>query len=204
MCKAVLGLMVLLTFHSQTAHAVVDPDPDQVGVYFDANADVNALSITPYVLFPAFIVVTNATRSTVDGFALRYRLEVPPGLEGLLFRLIATGGPGDDGCIVDCDSTDIYDDFFVTHFLTPVPATAATVVKAWQFMLLTDFGIEFHLEPIPAGDYGGISPAYFSGGEEIPLGVSSGSYLLPVAVVNGEGPVALQEASFGAVKALYR
>ena len=39
---------------------------------------------------------------------------------------------------------------------------------------------------------------------EFPLYPSSGSAALPLAVINGDAPVAVEESSWGQVKALYR
>jgi hypothetical protein len=74
----------------------------------------------------------------------------------------------------------------------------------WEFLLLDDVSADFFITPIVAVDREYPSPAYYSGADIVTLGVSSGNFDIPVARLNGPGPVAAKSSVFGSVKALYR
>ncbi len=71
-------------------------------------------------------------------------------------------------------------------------------------MLLSPMTVEIFLGPSNVQSIDDGLPAYEIGGSILPLGLSTSGANVPVAVVNGAGPVAVEEASFGSVKSLFR
>lgn len=191
------------------ALATVDPDPDQIGVYFDLEAETTCVATIQNVPFDAYIIITNPT-SEVSAFAFSLCLDVQPGMEGLIFRL-SHGWP--IGCGIDINPV-IYDgceDGFIRGCSEPLPAgPGGVVVLTEQYMLLADMLVEFRLGPTYAYDSTGAvveTPPHYAGpdGEIIPLGISSGDPALPVAQINGDcSVVPVENATFGRVKGLYR
>jgi hypothetical protein len=186
------------------AAAVSDPSPDHIGIYFDRNADNWGISMAPSVPFSAYVVITNPTQSTISGAAFQYRVRVPEGLEGLIFRLNEIRNPADVSCGVGCLPTDPLEDFYVMVFEPALPAAPAVVVMEWQFMLLASMSVELFLGPIDPVDFEGESPSYESGGVATLLGPVFGSWDVPLGYVNITPPLAVESASFGSVKALFR
>ncbi len=199
MKKLVVLLMVSLM--ATSAFAVVDEDPDMLGVYFDANADQNALDIGPSIPFFAYVMITNPSAAEVHGLEFGYNLTTTA--PGSLFRLLNAlpAGSVDLGA-----NTDLMVGDYVVGLASPLPGSPVVPFVTWQFMLLVPQTVEIFLgsSVVPAIDDG--LPAYEIGGTILPLGLSTGDPAagIPVATVNGDCPVAIENASFGSVKSLFR
>lgn len=61
-----IALLALLPVSA--AFAIVDPDPDSIGLYFDAYADVYEAEAPPYSLVPVHIIATNPTYAEIHGY----------------------------------------------------------------------------------------------------------------------------------------
>ena len=186
------------------AIATLNPDPDEIGVYFDTNADTVCLTAAPYIPFSAYIIITNPTATEVWGIEFSMCTEIIGGSENILFRLseIWSAGFLDLGIIYDwcLDGRAI-------GFYEPVPQVGANVVLVQlQYMLLADMGVEFFLGPHPAESIEDGLPAYLGNGNiVVPLRVSSGDPSLPVAAINGECDVVpVESKTFSGLKCLYR
>lgn len=199
--RCLLVLLVLLMGWG-TAAATTDPDPDQLGVYFDPEADENCFTIGPNIPFFAYVTITNPSAAEVHGLEFGYHLEVPEGSEGLLFRL-ANICPGE--CFGG-NHFDPLDGEYVVGLASPLPAAGANVTFiTWQFLLLAPLTIDFYLGPSSVQSLPDGLPAYEIGGSILPLGVSSGDVNLPVASVNGDcRAVGVTDVNWGHVKSLYR
>ncbi len=198
-----LGFLAVLLCAS-TVTATVDPDPDQLGVYFDLDADENCLTIEPSVPFFAYITITNPSAAEVHGLECSYRLAIPEGFEGLLFRLAAIQPVGI--CDPTVDNTDPSRGEYIIGLASPLPGNGSNVTFIqWQFMLLENFTVDFYLGPSFTPSLPNGLPLYEFGGALQPLGVSSGDVNLPVASVNGDcRAVRTETTNFGSVKSLYR
>jgi hypothetical protein len=201
-CMRCLLALTFLVMGWGPAAATIDPDADQLGVYFDLEADENCLTVVPSLPFFAYVTITNPSAAEIHGLEFGYHLEVPEGSEGLLFRL-ANFCPGE--CF-DWNNTDPLDGDYVVGLASPIPGAGADVIFiTWQFMLLAPMTIDFYLGPAVVQSLPDGLPAYEIGGSILPLGVSSGDVNLPVASVNGDcRAVAVTDASWGHVKSLYR
>lgn len=196
-----LVVLLLVSLMATSAFAQIDPDTDMLGVYFDTGAMENCTAAAPNVPFFAYVTITNPSAAEVHGLECGYAVSVPAGMEGLIFRL-ANNLPS--GAVDLGNSTDILLGDYVVGLASPLPASSAVQFVTWQFMLLSPMTVDIFLGPsniesIPDG-----LPAYEIGGAIQSLGLSTGGPGIPVASINGDCPVAIEEASFGSVKSLFR
>ncbi len=200
-----LVVLLLVSLMATSAFATIDPDPNMIGIYFDMNADVNCTAAAASTPFFAYVFVTNVSHDQVYGVEYGYRVEtVPAGQDAMLFRLaeILPAGALNVG-----NSTDKMVGDYIMGFATPVPGAGANVLVAtWQYMLLAPMGLDMHIGPAVVESIPDGLPSLEIGGVIVPLGVSTGdpSLGIPAATVNGDCPVAIENASFGSVKSLFR
>ena len=183
-------VLVLLLLQTSTVWAQVDPDPDGIGIYFDEEATIVAATAGPGDFVPAYLIGTNLSQ---DGNIDFWQALVIPD-EGAMVSGTPYGSlnyamnmPGDPRwhCIaLDPDP--------------PLPAQPITLLAGLHVLVLDDTS--------PIGLFVGGEDRYRIDGslEEFPLYPSSGSLDLPVAVINGEAPVAEEIGTWGAVKAMFR
>lgn len=189
-CHLYMIVVVLLLLPATTVWSQLDPDPDGIGIYFDQGASIVAATAEQGEFVPAYLIGTNLSQSGDIDF---WEAFVIPG-EGAMvsgtpygaFNL-AMNMPGDPRwhCVVYWPEI-------------PLPAQPIT--------LLASLHIQVWDDTVPIGLYFSGEERYRIEGtlEEIPLYPSSGSIDLPVAVINGEAPVANESGTWGAVKAMFR
>ncbi len=196
-----LLVLVMISLMATSAFAVIDEDPDMLGVYFDANADQNQLTVDPGVQFYAYVMITNPSEAEVWGLEFGYDVVVPAGMEGSFFRLnnILPAGSVDLG-----NSSDKLSGDYVAGLAEFLPGVPATTFVTWEFLLLAPMTMEIYLGPAGIQSIQDGLPAYEYGGLIKSLGLSTGGVDTPVAVVNGIGPIAVETATFGGVKSLFR
>ena len=202
MKKLVVLLMVSLM--ATSAFAVVDPDPDMIGVYFDVNADNNCLTTGPSVPFFAYVCVTNPTAQAIDAYEFGYQMAVPAGMEGMIFRLatnIANGAAsGVDVGVSGPTGGDV-----IVGLATPLPGGPVVIVHSFQYMLLAAMEVPVFLTASSSPSLpGGLPVVQEAGGDLMTLGTSTGGPDIPVAMVNGDCPVAVESDTWGGLKSLYR
>ena len=199
-----LVVLLLVSLMAVSAFAGVDEDPDMLGCYFDLDANDNCITMGESAPFFAYFMITNATADNVFGVEFGYEVVVPAGMEGMLFRLaeILPTSSLNVGVAADKLQGD-----YIVGMGTPIAGNGANVtVVTWQLMLLTVMPVDIYVGPSnPESIFDGL-PAYEIGGTIASLGVSTGhpALGLPVASVNGDCPVAIENASFGSVKSLFR
>jgi hypothetical protein len=196
-----LVVLLLVSLMATSAFAQIDPDTDMLGVYFDMGAMDNCLTVGANIPFFAYVTITNPSAAEVHGLEFGYRVTTTA--PGSLFRLLNSlpAGAVDLG-----NNTDLMVGDYVVGLASPLPGSPVVPFVTWQFMLLVPQTVEIFLGSsiVPAIDDG--LPAYEIGGSILPLGLSTGDPAagIPVATVNGDCPVAIENASFGSVKSLYR
>ena len=190
-----LLVILMVSFLATSAFAVVDPDADSIGIYFDTNADVNCADPGLYVGFPAYIIITNPSQPVIAGYEVQWAAVGTAGqLIVQLFEFPTTTiNVGDNNNIL-------------AGFDEPIAATEATIVATMTLLMLSADPTDFIMGPAepPSGTDG--LPLY-QGAEEgvfINLGPSSGSTVLPVAQLFAGCPVAVENDTWGGVKSLYR
>ena len=192
--RILLVLSLLAIFFIPQASAVIDPDPDGIGVYFDVNAETVHLSVDPSVVFEAYVILTNPSANQIEAFEFLYELVVPPGMEGFVFTL--------NSYFPDCiNCVFIFDDEIVVGLPIPVSLNNPHILMVQQFLLVAPLEGQFFLG-LTSGEYGQL--AYLSEGEMITMHPSSGNPDLPVAMINGEGVVPIERTTLGSLKALFR
>jgi len=198
-----MGLVTAVSPH--LVHAVLDPDPDTIGIYFDRDATSIRLFAPAGVPMDAYVVLTNPTQSEIWGFEFsdsftsccdptdifRLKNELPP-------QSIDLG-----------NSNNIMDGEYVVGMATPLPAQLAVVLVTWRFLMTDHITMELHLGPPSNPSLPENVPAYEAGGVIIPM------YILDTGGGcdgNGDGTVSInldcglptEGQSFGGIKALYR
>ena len=196
-----LVVLLLVSLMAGSAFAVQDSDVNSIGVYFDLTADTNALTIGANTPFNAYVCITNPSEAEVHGLEFGYEVVVPAGMSGLIFRL-ANNLPA--GSVDIGNNASIFSGDYVTGLAQPLAGTASVPFVSWTFMILAPMSLDFYIteSQIPSLPQGG--PAYEAGGYIVGLSQSTGGSTYPVARVNGEAPVAVETASFGTVKSLFR
>ena len=129
------ALLLILAFSlaASSAVAVVDPDPDMMGIYFDLTADENCLTIGPSIPFFAYLILTNPTSADITAYEFGLELVVPTGMESMVFRL----ADQTLGCLICFPPyVEILGGDYVVGLASPRPAEPATVLHLWQYMLL--------------------------------------------------------------------
>ncbi len=197
-CLAVFLLVLVLN----PAFAVVDPDPNSLGVYFDLAADANYLDVDPGTVFPVYFSLTNPTWDNIMAFEFGYELVVPPGMEGFIFRLATTLPPNS----LDIEWHDTLGGDYIVGLGSPYPTSEATVLVEWLFLIVAPMTIDFFLGPSSVPSLPDGLPVIMNEDNVImSVGISSGDANIPVAEVNtGHQPVTVQNTSWGGVKSLFR
>ncbi len=185
------AVVALVISDAPVACAGLDPDPDSMGIYFDATGNSNCLWNGPFAPFSAYLLLSNPAGPT-SGFACRVSLEGAP------YFLLST----DLGDAMDIDSSA---EGFLVEATSPYPEIGSQIVLAtFSVMLQSPSVLDFFVRP-PVPPYGTCpGPVVFGDGGTRCCGVSSGNVDLPVATVNGNCGVADESSSFGAIKSLYR
>ncbi len=173
--------------------------PNQLGIYFDLNADTVCATVGPDSLVALYFVITNPSEEEIWGVEFGYQMVVLEGNEEHVVLYDTIFPPGS----VDRDPFSPSGAFVYTFPALPTGGTPFVVLQM-LYLFTAPAAVEFYLGPYPNGmlEY----PAYGSDQDgPTPLGVASGDYSLPVASVNGECTVLdVKTATFGDVKCLFR
>jgi len=196
--KAIL-LTLLLCLWALSAWALpLDPDDDGIGVYFDPCACVNCLTLEEGI-HTAYLVITHPTSPEgVGGFEATVWTEGPMSILGWTFM----------GDVINVGTKP---NEIILGVAQPLvnPYTYPAVVVGYTDVLVSDTampafffidGIYFHSLPDK-------QPAYLDGSDyDIikKLQQSTGGAEYPVATINGECAVAVENVTLDKVKSLYR
>lgn len=192
-----LGILLLASLmFATTAFAVVDQDPNMLGLYFDLTADTNCMDgVGQNDMVTAYVMLTNPTFDELFGFEFGYDV-----LGNAVVIQTVMANPQS----LDIGSNGNH----IVGFGTPTLCTEATLLTTLTLMYLD----------------GGMAPVSFNLGDTYPSSNDLGlptllladSVLMPVgystmdgtnaAIINGvcEDVVATDQATFDSVKSLYR
>lgn len=200
----VIGVTLFVLTWGIPCLATLNPHPDEIGIYFDTNADAVCTNVAPNIPFFAYLIITNPSAAEIQGIEFNMCVECIGGSENQLFKLSENWSAGfiELGIIYDwcLDGRQIW-------FFDPVPQMGDNaVIVQLSYMLLADMGVDFYLGPHPFETIEDGLPAYGdAGGVVIPLRISTGGTEWPVARVNGICDVVPAEnRAFSEVKCLYR
>jgi len=187
-----LAMLIACVACAVSARATVDPDADQIGVYFDLNADETCLEVDPFGQFSVYLIVTNPSATEIAG------INVALCLEGGVLQ--ARHFWYEDWVGIDSYSESCH--YMSVGFMEPIPVVGSNVpLVRVDYLLLSEPEVKFYVQP-----YGDGPLEYFdASSNSYPLGISSGDSDLPVAIVNGDcDVVSATGMTFDAVKSLYR
>ncbi len=191
--------LLLLLSVATSAGAVIDPDPDQMGLYFDpAGNSVCTTSEFAHVV-PLYVLYTKPTLPEIRGFECTITL----GASGTVLSILTNETYPVEA--LNLASHSIYEYGFIVGFEQPVPTAPVTLLAQLDVIYLQEEPLQLHLGPaVPA-----------SLGSQWPVILAGDYSLLPVGVSAPDGPAALINAPectvvdtdptpWGAVKAMYR
>ncbi len=190
-----LGILLAtlaIMLSSSLALAQVDPEFDSIGIYFDTEASIHRITLLEGQ-HHAYLAITRPTDITgISGWECRISTEGPVFVleYGILGQAINAATPPN----------------FAVGLAEPFPFADSIIVMDMTILLTGLEEIHFYIHPSYQPSLEGV-PAYASGGnpENLwPLQQSTGGEDYPVAVINGDTPVADEDATWGGVKALYR
>ena len=200
-----LVVLLLASLIATSAFAVIDPDPDMIGIYFDTNAEENCKMIDANVPFFAYLIATNPTPANINAYEVGMLNVVPAGNEGMVFRLASNIA---DGVVsgVDVGVSGPLGGDHIVGLAEPLVTSPATILHSWQFMMLAIFPMDMFIFQSSAPSIDDVYPVLQNADGSIlyTVGQSTGGPDIPVAGVNSECAVAVEEASFGSVKSLFR
>ncbi len=220
MKKLVVLLLAILV--ASSAFAVVDPDPNSIGIYFDLTADLNNNNPVPNVPFNAYLILTNTDAPSVSAYEVGYEIVVPVGMEGLLFRLGSSITNGEVSGLDLGDSSDILAGDHIVGLASPLVAGPATVLHSWQYMFTTnEVKMTMFISSASQSSLPGIYPVILNAETSTLFNAYNSTGLQDggprddmanavcfVNFVDPEGelilPVATEELSFGSLKSLFR
>lgn len=193
MKKLVVLLMVSLI--ASSAFAVVDPDPDMVGMYFDPMADTYCFTAAPYATVIAYMILTNPTMDAIGGFELGYHFTGAAMVLSTTFtnpQALNVGGP----------------DNMIVGFGSPQVCSEATVLATLSVLYMdTTMGpVYFYLTGTEPSSIDPTLPTLLMTDDSL---VTAGLSTLPGtagATINGicGDIVDTEDASWDGVKSLYR
>ena len=196
MKKTVLAILAI-SLVATSGLAQLDPDDDGIGVYFDPCACVNCITmdVGPQ---KAFLVITHPTSPAgVHGWECKMEMEGPAVMTAIDLQ----------GQEINIGTAPEYVVGTVDPQVNPYtyPAIVVAVIDFYIMDLSGPVtwwidGIRFHSLPEKV-------PAYLDGSDiEIikPLQQATGGPQFPVATINGDCAVSVEEQSWGGVKALFR
>ena len=196
-------MLLMASLVATSAIAVIDPDPDMMGIYFDLDANDNCLTIGTNTPFFAYLILTNTTAPAINAYELGLDIVIPDGLENMFFRLYSA--PNDPDICFGGNPGPLGGDYIV-GLPVPFPAEPAIILHIWIYMLLAPMPVEMYIHsastPSIPGDFPVVQNA--EGNILMQVGLSTGGPDIPVATVNTDCVVGVEEVSFGSLKALFR
>ncbi len=191
--KKLLVLLLGGLLAANVAFAVLDPDANSMGIYFDLNADVVEAVGPMFGQFSAHVILTNPDFPALDGYEFGY---IMGGNSMVMGTTLMGLGPSDFG------------GFPGNHIVAlggPMPTSPATNLCTLLILPMDLLPIYFYLGGAqPNSIPGSILPAVFDGSVIMPIGLSTVWPNDVSAIYNGTGVVTTEQASWGGVKALYR
>lgn len=181
--KRVLLFIFPLLLLPVSLKAVIDPNTNRMGIYFDTNADSNCLIIPVNVPFLVFVMITNPSADEIHGVEFGYEIVVPEGYEDNIFRLANNLPSG----AVDLGNSEnpLLGDYRYS-LDSPLPSSVVVTAISWQFMLLAPMPVDLFLKPANPESIPDGLPSYDNGTCHQRLDLSLGSDIVPAATVNGD------------------
>ena len=177
-----------------SAFAIVDPDPDMMGFYFDLEADLPFVDDVPlYSQVPMYLILTRPTADMIYGFEAGFTLEG----DGIILN--------HSFAVDDYINVGTFENMII-GFGVPLPTTPATLLVTYSVLYMDSSmsALDFYLHgTIPSS----INPLYpvILLADGVLQGVGLSAEFGPTAQINGGGMVvSTDNVSFDGIKSLYR
>lgn len=202
--KTVLVLLLFCVV-AVSVQAVVDPDPNMLGIYFDLEADNNCLTIEANVPFFAYLILTNTTAPAINAYEFSFFNCICSGTDHLFFMLASNIGHNVVAG-VDVGTHTATEGEYIVGLAEPLVATEALILHSWQYMCGAVQPINMLIGPTSVPSLPGGLPVVQNaeGSILMTVGTSTGDPEIPVATINNECVVATEHVCWGGIKALYR
>jgi hypothetical protein len=193
-----LVVLLLVSLMAASAFAGLDETTNSLGIFFDTAGNNNCATQAPFAPGSAYAILSNPALPMIDGFEFGYTATAPAGQYLRTAEILPVGGLN-----VGVSSNGA-EGSYVVGLASPLVTNGENVVLVtWSTLLFSAVTVEFKVGPTPAPGIPGV-PAIVRSGVLYPLGIASGSKDIPVASINGECPVAIEQSTFGSVKSLFR
>ncbi len=194
--KSKLLFLLLSLLVASTSFAVVDPVPDHIGFYFDLSADYYNIRVEPFTTVPAHVIVTLPHFDALYGYEFGFQIE---GSHIVTNVMLMGTGPIDVGGAPGNH---------IVGLAAPIVTSEATLLATVNVFVLDGGEVLLTMtgatpNSVPESNM----PAVLLAGDEIlpvdnPCTFPDGTSY-PCAVIN-PAPFATDEATWGAVKSIYR
>ncbi len=192
MKKLIVLLMVMVM--ATSAFAIIDPDDDMMGLYFDMEADnPEVMGALPYSTNVMYLVITNPSFDALYGFEAGYTMEGPGQVLSTVFANPQALNVGTaDNMIVGFGSPTV-----------TAPVTLLATISV-LYMSSTNEAVAFTLHGTNPSSVDPMYPVVLlANGIESGYGLSAADG--PAAGINlVESVVATDEVTFDGIKSLYR
>ncbi len=203
--KKLLVFLALTCLFASTASAINDSGANSLGVYFDPNFDTNCVEYISATPFTMYFVVANCTEEIIGGFEFAWAFDPEP--VGQYFIL---------GTVLPPNALNIGDsNNLIVGIGAPYPTDVGTVLVEFSLMILAP-GIlaDITIGPSTPASIPG-NAAFVSGDSELFamnystvdgtfVTIDNQGWVRPgVGTVGCPAPIAVEDASWGSVKALY-
>jgi hypothetical protein len=190
-----LLVLVLAMVLASSAFAVVDPDTNMVGFYFDETADTVTADVASFASIPVYAIFTNPSFDALYGFEFGYAIDGIAMVTGTTYAnpQALNVGQGNN---------------YIVGFGAPTVCSEATLL-----LTMNIFNTDAAAGPIaftmtasePSSNELGLPTMLAADGLELPVGFSTIDGV-HCAILNGGGEevVATEPVSFDSVKSLYR
>ncbi len=189
--KKLLVLVLAMTVAS-SAFAIIDPDPNSLGFYFDLTADtVEVQDAGINSQHTMYVILTNPTFQNLGGIEYGYVME---GSAFVLSNVWANPQALDIGSAGN----------HIVGFGAPTPTTEATLIATMTVLFLDPVAVNFTLTGTVPSSLDPALPTLLTDGDVLMSSGDSTDIGNINATINGATPVATDPVSFDAVKSLYR
>lgn len=198
--KKTLMLLMAAMLVASSAFAILDSAPDNIGLYFDTNADVVCTTAAFIDHVPAYFILTNPTLPQIRGF------EVGMNVVNRVNSSITITYPV-SATDVGAAGTGGVDFNYIVGYATPMGTSAATILGTLDIFFLDTAQLDFILGPAaPSSDPTGEHPMVVKDDFSLMAIDTSNEPGMPAAQINAPQCMVVdnEDASFGAVKALFR
>jgi len=180
--------------------AQIDPDPDGLGVYFDLEATEVVATAEEGEVVTAYLFATNISQ---PGDVVYWQAGVAPNMtlppdDPAAWAGYVLGTPVDSAnYAMNMPGDPRW--FCIAMPQPPLPVATLTLLAYLNIQVLdSNYPIALHVTFDPMYSVVGTDGPYHD------LFPSSGAEELPVAVINGQGPIEAQTATWGQLKSMYR